>query len=90
MFWVLLLSVVQCYRVRATWSLRPSPHTQPRSVSAGVRDRQRGEGVVEESRQAGKQRGGKKRECALVVSFAARLLPSALEKPVLSLLAQIH
>lgn len=35
-----------------SWSLRPSPHTQPRSVSAGVRDRQRGEGVVEESRQA--------------------------------------
>lgn len=40
----------------------------------------RGGGRGEQSRQAG--RGGNKRECALVVSFAARLPPSTLEKPV--------
>lgn len=39
--------------------------------------------MVEESR-AGRQagRGGNRRECALVVSLAARLPPSAVEKPV--------
>lgn len=71
-------------------SVHPSPHTQAaeRSVSAGVRDRERrGEGVVKESRAGRAGRGGKKRECALVVSFAARLPPSALEKPVLPSLA---
>lgn len=76
-------------------SVHPSPHTQAaeRSVSAGVKDREkrgeerREEGVVKESRAGRAGRGGKKRECALVVSFAARLPPSALEKPVLPSLA---
>ncbi len=66
--------------------VHPSPHTQQRSVSAGVRDRQRGEGVAE---QSGAGRGGK-RECTLVVSFAARLPPSALEKPECVAFACLH
>lgn len=78
----------------------PSPHYTPRqqqqqrSVSAGVRDRQSREGGRErgpeeraEQAQAGEGGGG---NVALVVSFAARLLPPpALEKPVLPSLVQV-
>lgn len=73
--------------MRERWSLCTHPPTlrQQRSVSAGVRQTERrGEGVVKESRAG---RGGNKRECAFVVSFAATL-PPALEKTVLQLLAQ--
>lgn len=72
-------------------SVHPSPHTQAAEECFCWSERQterRGEGVVKESRAG---RGGNKRECALVVSFAARLPPSALEKPVCCLcLSKYH
>lgn len=70
-------------------SLCAHPPTLSREcVSAGVRyrprEKRRGGGRGEQSRQTGRQagRGGNRRECALVVSLAARLPPSAVEKPV--------